>query len=278
MSNDNKINPPLTELDINTTNGGFYNGFATSVAVPAKIIISALVVWAIFWPVQSGAVLNGYNSLILDNFAAWYIWVVAFFVIVCFVLALWPAAGKLNLGVDGEGPEFSNFSWFSMMFGAGIGVGMLTWAVAEPVAHFQSNPETIQGLTNGGTADNIRMAYKWSFLHWGLGAWACYAICGLSLAFFSYRRGLPGSYHRHRCRCCDHPWCCSNARLWCGSVRCWSYTDRHWRTCGRGRGSQHSWYRRCLVGDHGGINCVRTFRRWQRHQMAVRCSSVFGTI
>ena len=191
MSNDNKINPPLTELDINTTNGGFYNGFATSVAVPAKIIISALVVWAIFWPVQSGAVLNGYNSLILDNFAAWYIWVVAFFVIVCFVLALWPAAGKLNLGVDGEGPEFSNFSWFSMMFGAGIGVGMLTWAVAEPVAHFQSNPETIQGLTNGGTADNIRMAYKWSFLHWGLGAWACYAICGLSLAFFSYRRGLP---------------------------------------------------------------------------------------
>jgi choline-glycine betaine transporter len=78
-----------------------------------------------------------------------------------------------------------------MMFGAGIGVGMLTWAVAEPVAHFGSNPETIQGITTGGTADNVRMAYKWSFLHWGFGAWACYAVCGLSLAFFSYRRGLP---------------------------------------------------------------------------------------
>jgi len=47
------------------------------------------------------------------------------------------------------------------------------------------------GLTTGGTEDNIRMAYKWSFLHWGFGAWACYAVCGLSLAFFSYRRGLP---------------------------------------------------------------------------------------
>jgi choline-glycine betaine transporter len=59
------------------------------------------------------------------------------------------------------------------------------------VQQSRSNPETIQGLTTGGTADNVRMAYKWSFLQWGLGAWACYAIAGLSLAFFSYRRGLP---------------------------------------------------------------------------------------
>jgi len=181
----------MTELNINTTTGGFYNGFATSVAVPAKIIISIIVVWAIFWPVQSGLVLNSMNAVILDVFASWYIWVVAFFVIVCLILALWPAAGRLNLGLEGEKPEFSNFSWFSMMFGAGIGVGMLTWAVAEPVSHFGSNPQTIMGLATGGAEDNIRNAYQWSFLHWGFSAWACYAICGLSLAFFSYRRGLP---------------------------------------------------------------------------------------
>lgn len=191
MSDENKISPPMTELDIRTTEGGFYNGFATSVAVPAKIIISIIVVWAIFWPIQSGLVLNGLNAVILKSFASWYIWVVAFFVIVCIILALWPAAGRLNLGLDGEKPEFNNFSWFSMMFGAGIGVGMLTWAVAEPVAHFGSNPQTIMGLATGGTEDNIRNAYQWSFLHWGFSAWACYAICGLSLAFFSYRRGLP---------------------------------------------------------------------------------------
>lgn len=191
MDNDPPIQPPMTELDIDTKEGGFYNGFATSVAVPAKIIISIIVVWAIFWPVQSGLVLNGLNSTILDNFAAWYIWVVAFFLATCFVLAIWPAAGRLNLGLDGEKPEFNNFSWFSMMFGAGIGVGMLTWAVAEPVSHFGSNPQTIMGLATGGEADNIRNAYQWSFLHWGFTAWACYAICGLSLAFFSYRRGLP---------------------------------------------------------------------------------------
>ncbi|MEL6510557.1 MAG: BCCT family transporter [Pseudomonadota bacterium] len=185
------IKPPLSDLPIKTADRGFYRGFSVDVTVVSKIIISALVVWAIFWPVQSGKVLNGLNSYILGNFAGWYIWVVAFFIIVCLGLALWPTAGKMNLGVEGEKPEFSNFSWFSMMFGAGIGVGMLTWAVAEPVAHFGNNPEVIQGITTGGSEDNVRMAYKWSFLHWGLGAWACYAVAGLSLAFFSYRRGLP---------------------------------------------------------------------------------------
>lgn len=117
----------------------------------SKIIIAALVVWCIVWPEWAGEVLGAWNSAILASFAAWYIWVVALFVIVCLVLAIWPTAGRMNLGADGEKPEFSNFSWFSMMFGAGIGVGMLTWAVAEPVAHFGSNPETIMGLTTGGT-------------------------------------------------------------------------------------------------------------------------------
>ncbi|CRK74735.1 Glycine betaine transporter OpuD [Nereida ignava] len=185
------IQEPLTELPIKTADTGFYRGFSLNVTVISKIIISILVVWCIVWPTDAGRILGEWNSVILANFAAWYIWSVGFFIIVCLGLAIWPTAGRLNLGQPGEKPEFSNFSWFSMMFGAGIGVGMLTWAVAEPVAHFGNNPEVIQGITNGGAADNVRMAYKWSFLHWGLSAWACYAVAGLSLAFFSYRRGLP---------------------------------------------------------------------------------------
>ena len=185
------LKPALSELPIKLAKTGFYRGFSVDVTVASKIIISALVVWSIFWPAQAGETLGEWNTLILANFAAWYIWVVALFVTVCIGLALWPAAGRLNLGRPGEKPDFSNFSWFSMMFSAGIGVGMLTWAVAEPVTHFVNNPEVIQGLTAGGGADNVRMAYKWSFLHWGFGAWACYAIAGLSMAFFSYRRALP---------------------------------------------------------------------------------------
>ncbi|MEL7229864.1 MAG: BCCT family transporter [Pseudomonadota bacterium] len=185
------VQPALTELPIQTASSGFYRGFSQKVTITSKLLILGLVIWAIAFPEQSGAVLNGINKFILSSFGAWYIWTVTLFVLVCIALAIWPTAGRLKLGLPGEVPEFSNFSWFSMMFGAGIGVGMLTWAVAEPVYHFQNNPEVIMGLTNGGTEDNVRMAYKWSFLHWGLGAWACYAIAGLALGFFSYRRGLP---------------------------------------------------------------------------------------
>ncbi len=186
-----KVNPALTDLPIETADSGFYKGFSKIVAITSKLLIAGLVVWALAFPEQSGAVLNGINKFILASFAAWYIWAVAFFVIVCIGLSIWPTAGRLKLGRAEDKPEFSNFSWFSMMFGAGIGVGMLTWAVAEPVYHFNSNPEVIKGITQGATEGNIRSAYKWSFLHWGLGAWACYAIAGLSLGYFSYRRGLP---------------------------------------------------------------------------------------
>ncbi len=185
------LKPSLMDLPIRTAESGFYKGFSRDVTISAKFLIGGLVIWAVAFPEQAGSVLNAFNTFILENFGAWYIWVVAVFVLVCMLLAIWPAAGRLKLGQDGDVPEFSNFSWFSMMFGAGIGVGMLTWAVAEPIYHFNNNPEVIQGLATAASEDNIRNAYKWSFLHWGLGAWACYAIAGLSLAFFSYRRSLP---------------------------------------------------------------------------------------
>jgi choline-glycine betaine transporter len=59
-----------------------------------------------------------------------------------------PATGKLKLGQDGDAPEFSNFSWFSIMFGAGIGIGMLTFATAELMYHFVTNPNVIMGETD----------------------------------------------------------------------------------------------------------------------------------
>ncbi|MFA3915411.1 BCCT family transporter [Ruegeria hyattellae] len=185
------IKPPLTDLPIGVADEGFYRGFSHIVTISSKLAIGGLVIWAIAFPEQSGAVLNSINAFILASFGAWYIWTVALFVLCCLAFAIWPTAGRLKLGLDSDQPEFSNFSWFSMMFGAGIGVGMLTWAVAEPMYHWTNNPEVIQGITEGSTEGNIRMAYKWSFLHWGLGAWACYALAGLALGFFAYRRGLP---------------------------------------------------------------------------------------
>ena len=185
------IKPQLIDLPIRVSQSGFYQGFTKDVAITAKILVGALILWAIAFPDQAASVLGQMNSFILAGFNYWYVYVMAFFVILCFGLALWPRAGKLRLGHDDDRPEFSNFSWFSMMFGAGIGIGMLTFATAEPMYHFAKNPSTIMGLTEGSTAGNVREAYIWSFTHWGLAAWAAYAIVGLALGYFAYRRGLP---------------------------------------------------------------------------------------
>ncbi|MEH6724788.1 MAG: BCCT family transporter [Hyphomicrobiales bacterium] len=185
------IKPPVTDLPIRVAKSGFYRGFTKDVTITAKILVGGLILWAIAFPDQAAAALGSVNSIILATFSYWYVYSMAFFVILCFVLALWPSAGKLRLGLEDDRPEFSNFSWFSMMFGAGIGIGMLTFATAEPMYHFAKNPSTIMGLTEGSTAGNVRDAYIWSFTHWGLAAWAAYAIVGLALGYFSYRRGLP---------------------------------------------------------------------------------------
>jgi choline-glycine betaine transporter len=179
------------DLPIKTAESGFYRGFTKDVTITAKILVGALIIWAVAFPDQAASVLGSINGFILASFNYWYVYVMAFFVILCLGLALWPASGRLKLGMPDDKPEFSNFSWFSMMFGAGIGIGMLTFATAEPMYHFGVNPSTIMGETTGSTAGNVREAYVWSFTHWGLAAWASYAIVGLSLGYFSYRRGLP---------------------------------------------------------------------------------------
>jgi choline/glycine/proline betaine transport protein len=185
------IKPPITNLLIRVANSGFYRGFSKDVTITAKILVGALILWAIAFPDNAASVLGQLNTIILDGFNYWYIYAMAFFVILCGGMALWPKVGKLRLGRSEDVPEFSNFSWFSMMFGAGIGIGMLTFATAEPMYHFAKNPSTIMGLTEGSTVGNVRDAYIWSFTHWGLAAWAAYSIVGLALAFHSYRRGLP---------------------------------------------------------------------------------------
>jgi choline/glycine/proline betaine transport protein len=185
------IKPPITNLFIRVSKSGFYRGFSKDVTITAKILVGALVLWAIIFPDNASSILGKLNSFIMAGFNYWYVFVMAFFVLLSLALALWPKVGKLRLGRAEDRPEFSNFSWFSMMFGAGIGIGMLTFATAEPMYHFANNPSTIMGLTEGSTAGNVRDAYIWSFTHWGLAAWAAYAIVGLSLGYYSYRRGLP---------------------------------------------------------------------------------------
>ncbi len=170
---------------------GFYHGYNKPIAVGAKLIVTALILWATSVE-EAAALLADFQQATISNFGSWYIYVTAFFLFTCLALAIVPRTGKINLGKPGgEQPEFSNFAWFSMMFSAGIGVGMLTYSTAEPVSHFANNPDVIRGFSTALSGDNVASAFKWALLHYGLTPWGCYGIAGMALAYFAYNRGLP---------------------------------------------------------------------------------------
>lgn len=185
------IEKEITDLNVEKSKEGFYQGFNQIVTVGAKALIIALVLWAAVFSDTAARILTSVKVWSFANMGAWYIYVMGFFVVACILLAAIPSIGKIKLGHANDKPEFSRFSWISMMFGSGIGIGMLTYSTAEPLYHFASNPDTIQGLTTAASADNITASMKWAFFHWGFSAWGCYAIIGVCLAYFSYNKGLP---------------------------------------------------------------------------------------
>ena len=176
---------------ITTQSSGFYQGFNRTVAVVPKILIGALIIWVGLSPSVAGQLLLDAQNWSTQNFGGWYVYVTAFYTIVCLGLGLWPRTAHVKLGKPDELPEFNMFTWLSMMFGAGIGIGMLTYSTAEPIFHFANNPDTIKGITDSLDENNVRNAYKWAMLHYGLTPWACYGVVGMSLGYLSYNRGLP---------------------------------------------------------------------------------------
>lgn len=97
--------------------------------------------------------------------------------------------GHIRLGPDDARPEFSTVTWFSMLFSAGMGIGMLFFGVAEPMLHYLSPPGA-----EGETLEAARNAMGITLFHWCLHPWALYALVGVSLAYFSFRKGLPLSF------------------------------------------------------------------------------------
>ena len=125
------------------------------------------------------------------NFNAFYIIIVGLFVFFLAVVAVLPQTGKRKMGRADEAPEFSNFSWFSVMFGAGLGVGLMVFATAEPLGLWGSNPETVSGAVAPNSQEALTSAYRYTFLHYGFHAWAIYVVTGLSLAYYAYTRDMP---------------------------------------------------------------------------------------
>ena len=129
------IKAPFTDLEINKAPAGFYEGYSLPIALISKITMSLLVIWALAWPLSANGTLSSWNWTLLQGFNTFYIIAVGMFAFFCFAVAIIPSTGKRILGKPGEKPEFSNFSWFAMMFGAGLGVGLMVYATAERGFH-----------------------------------------------------------------------------------------------------------------------------------------------
>lgn len=183
--------PPFTDVNIKRSRSGPYRGYSIPIALLSKLAMAALVVWALLRPEQAKTVLSEINGQLLNNFNAFYIIAVGFFLVFCLLVAIIPASGRRVLGKPGERPEFSTFSWFAMMFGAGLGVGLMVYATAEPMGLWGSNPEIVQGSVAANTAEAVQSAYRYTFLHYGFHAWAIYVVTGLSMAYYAFRRDLP---------------------------------------------------------------------------------------
>ena len=183
--------PPFTDVEIATQDSGFYEGYSLPIALISKGIMVALVLWALIWPLGAGNTLSSWNGSLLNVFNSFYVIAVGLFAVFLFAVALIPSSGRRILGRDEDKPEFTNFSWFAMMFGAGLGVGLMTFATAEPVGLWGSNPLTVSQEVTGNTPDALQGAYRYTFAHYGFHAWAIYVTVGLSLAYYAFRRDMP---------------------------------------------------------------------------------------
>ena len=155
------------------------------VFVSSAIVALAFVLWGVISPASLGAAAGAVNSVITTNFEWLYIFSASAFVVFVIVL-MCSRYGRVRLGPSDSTPEYRTISWFAMLFTAGMGIGLVFYAVSEPVSHFTSPP-----TGQGGTPEVAENAMLYTFYHWGVHPWAIYIVLGLSLGYFAFRKGLP---------------------------------------------------------------------------------------
>jgi len=163
--------------------------FHNPVFIISAILILVFVIATLVSPTQSKEILDSAKWWAINNFDWLFMFSGNFFVIFCLLLIVLPV-GKIRIGGQEAKTEFSNFAWFSMLFAAGMGIGLMYWSVAEPVAYYTGWWHTpLNVIANTPEAKELAMGA--TMFHWGLHPWAIYAVVGLSLAFFSYSKKLP---------------------------------------------------------------------------------------
>ncbi len=149
-------------------------------------LILIFVVFGAIFPDKVGDIANTALNWVLTNFGWMFILAVAVFVGFTLLLAF-SRYGRIPLGQAGEKPEFSTVSWIALMFGAGMGVGLVFYGVAEPIQHMMDG---VPGSGDKpGSLGAARTAMQYSFFHWGIQPWAIYGVVGLALGYSTYRKG-----------------------------------------------------------------------------------------
>lgn len=143
------------------------------------------VLFAVFFSEQADAVFAAVQGWVVDTAGWFYVLAVSLFLI--FVVGLaFSDYGRIKLGPDHSEPSYTYASWFAMLFSAGMGIGLMFFGVAEPVMHMMAPP-----AGDPATAEAAREAMRITFFHWGIHAWAIYAVVALALAYFAFRQNLP---------------------------------------------------------------------------------------
>ena len=157
----------------------------TPVFYVSIIAAGIFILWGAFFPGNVESVLSIVNDFISNKLGWVYMLAMTAFVVFAIYLIFSPY-GKIRLGRQDEKPQYSYFTWFSFLFTAGMGVGLVFYGVNEPVTHFHNPPSAEPASV---LAQEESMMH--TLFHWGLHPWGVYAIVGLTLAYFNFRHNAP---------------------------------------------------------------------------------------
>jgi len=180
----------MSESRSTISDKGLFAGTNRTMTIASAAMVIGFLIFTIYNVEFANGIYSNIKNWIHSTLDWYYIGLICVFLYFC-VWCVCSKVGSIRLGADDEKPEFSNFSWFSMLFGAGMGIAMLFWSIAEPIYHFQGNPFIDMDGVAAGTAEAAQTAMTVAFFHWGFHGWAIYAVVGLAMAYFSYRKGLP---------------------------------------------------------------------------------------
>lgn len=159
----------------------------TNVFWIALALVLLAVAYGAFAPDSFAEVTGNIERFLTTSFGWYYLLIVSVMVLFCLFFLISPM-GQIRLGKDTDKPEFSFGTWIAMLFSAGMGIGLVFWGAAEPLSHFAIDPATAEP----GTAEAFKESMRFTFFHWGIHAWAIYAVVALPLAYFQFRKGEPG--------------------------------------------------------------------------------------